>query len=129
LYPEELYAIPAWRNTYGTISLYISLYAVDESAMCAGSSQVISIITSIYTAYTASVASAQSVTEACSRSAAAAAASASATAAAPPSYHRATCDLHIREASYNYAEPLYVKLNIADDAHDLLARCSTFHSS
>lgn len=92
-------------------------YAVDESAMCAGSSKVISTITSIYSAYTASAASAQSVAEASSRSAAFAAA----TAAAPPPYHTGTCDLHIIQASYSYYEPLYVQLNITDGADDLLA--------
>jgi hypothetical protein len=97
-------------------------FAVDESAMCAGSSKVISTITSIYSAYTASAASAQSVAEASSRSAAsAAAASASATAAAPHPYRTGTCDLHITEASYSYYEPLYVQLNITDGADNLLA--------
>lgn len=96
-------------------------YAVDESAMCAGSSKVISTITSIYTAYTASVASAQSAAAASSRSAAVAAASASAAAAAPPPYQKGTCDLHIKEASYSYNEPLYLQLNISDNANHLLA--------
>ena len=91
-------------------------YAVDENAMCAGSSKVISTITSIYSKYTASVAAAQSAS---AKSAAAAAASA--TAAAPPPYHTGTCNLHIYEASESYNQPLYVQLNLTDGANDLIA--------